>query len=606
MSKALTSQIRVRIWAKDPIQSSNVGSGSSQGTNLKSAARKLRYKYPVGKMRRNSFNKGTANSFDNHEVRTRETTRTLYAKVVQHLADVCRDEQDLSLTTHGIAIRLQIISNGGGLAIYVRDDIKFTIKRNTEDDGYHHIGIEILHYGESITVHGIYRPPGYNFSKFINHLEILLTEANLSKPIFILGELNIPINRENDSVVLQYQSLLSCFSLAVSNNIVTRPASNNLLDHSIVRINDLRSIINCTFECDISDHRPVLTTYINKKALPEVKILSRRHTNREHLEKDFIDFLRNADFRNQDPNARLNTITERYQQLLVKHTHVTTAVVRMRKICPWMTLEIWQLLKSRDKILRKLKKNSTNLNLSEQMKRMNKQLQNAKRKAKIEYYEQLMNTSNMKILWKRINEMIGKNSKPDELTLNLYGKSVDSPLPVANAFNEFFTAIGQHLASQHHSTGNIDEFGTIKRIRNSIFLRPSTVREVITIISSLDPSKASGVDSFPVSALRTHHAVLAPILTSAFNDSVSMGKYPECLKLAVVHPVFKSGDPKALYSYRPISVLSAFSKVFEKLIATRLLEFLDARRIALTTTGSCSGGSGDGGGIGDGGGGGGV
>ncbi|XP_055613435.1 uncharacterized protein LOC129759895 [Uranotaenia lowii] len=453
------------------------------------------------------------------------------------------------------------LSNGGGLAIYVRDDIKFTIKRNTEDDGYHHIGIEILHYGESITVHGIYRPPGYNFSKFINHLEILLTEANLSKPIFILGDLNIPINRENDSVVLQYQSLLSCFSLAVSNNIVTRPASNNLLDHSIVRINDLRSIINCTFECDISDHRPVLTTYIIKKALPEVKILSRRHTNREHLEKDFVDFLRNADFRNQDPNARLNTITERYQQLLVKHTHVTTAVVRMRKICPWMTLEIWQLLKSRDKILRKWKKNPTNLNLSEQMKRMNKQLQNVKRKAKIEYYEQLMNTSNMKILWKRINEMIGKNSKPVELTLNLHGESVDSPLPVANAFNEFFTAIGQHLASQHHSTGNIDEFGTIKRIRNSIFLRPSTVREVITIISSLDPSKASGVDSFPVSALRTHHAVLAPILTSAFNDSVRMGKYPECLKLAVVHPVFKSGDPKALNSYRPISVLSAFSKI---------------------------------------------
>ena len=58
------------------------------------------------------------------------------------------------------------------------------------------------------------------------------------------------------------------------------------------------------------------------------------------------------------------------------------------------------------------------------------------------------------------------------------------------------------------------------------------------------------------------------------NLSLSQGKFPEELKVAKVVPLFKSGDPSSVSNYRPISLLSSFSKVIEKCMAIRLMEFI--------------------------------
>ena len=48
------------------------------------------------------------------------------------------------------------------------------------------------------------------------------------------------------------------------------------------------------------------------------------------------------------------------------------------------------------------------------------------------------------------------------------------------------------------------------------------------------------------------------------------------MKLAKIVPIFKSGDKKIISNYRPISVLTFFSKIFEKTISEYLLEFLNS------------------------------
>ena len=52
--------------------------------------------------------------------------------------------------------------------------------------------------------------------------------------------------------------------------------------------------------------------------------------------------------------------------------------------------------------------------------------------------------------------------------------------------------------------------------------------------------------------------------------------FPDSMKLAKIVPIFKSGDKKIISNYRPISVLTFFSKIFEKAISKYLLEFLDS------------------------------
>ena len=53
-------------------------------------------------------------------------------------------------------------------------------------------------------------------------------------------------------------------------------------------------------------------------------------------------------------------------------------------------------------------------------------------------------------------------------------------------------------------------------------------------------------------------------------------KIKNSLKSAKVIPIFKSGDATLLTNYRPISILNSFSKIFEKVISTRLLSYLNS------------------------------
>ena len=66
-------------------------------------------------------------------------------------------------------------------------------------------------------------------------------------------------------------------------------------------------------------------------------------------------------------------------------------------------------------------------------------------------------------------------------------------------------------------------------------------------------------------------------LTKIFNDCEKSGNFPDILKYADITPVFKKGDATGKSNYRPISTLSNFSHVFEKLIYTQINSFMQPK-----------------------------
>ena len=82
---------------------------------------------------------------------------------------------------------------------------------------------------------------------------------------------------------------------------------------------------------------------------------------------------------------------------------------------------------------------------------------------------------------------------------------------------------------------------------------------------ALKTSKAVGPCSVPIKVLKLLQNVIAKPLEILFNTSFSTGIVPENFKLARVLPVFKKGDHTNLNNYRPISLLSVFNKLLEKL-----------------------------------------
>ena len=93
---------------------------------------------------------------------------------------------------------------------------------------------------------------------------------------------------------------------------------------------------------------------------------------------------------------------------------------------------------------------------------------------------------------------------------------------------------------------------------------------------NLDLSKASGHDCIPVVVLRNCEPELSYILAALFNNYLKESCFPDCWKVSSVVPGFKNvGEGPTCKNYRPVSLLSVVSKVFEKLINNRIVDHLE-------------------------------
>lgn len=107
---------------------------------------------------------------------------------------------------------------------------------------------------------------------------------------------------------------------------------------------------------------------------------------------------------------------------------------------------------------------------------------------------------------------------------------------------------------------------------NSSFSRLEFSREQVeTVLEGLNNGKGPGDDGISNYFFRNTAATIAIPLMIIFNASLAAGVFPSFFKQTIIHPIFKSGDQHDVKNYRPISILSAISKVFEKLVHKALL-----------------------------------
>ena len=99
-------------------------------------------------------------------------------------------------------------------------------------------------------------------------------------------------------------------------------------------------------------------------------------------------------------------------------------------------------------------------------------------------------------------------------------------------------------------------------------------------ILSIPRNKTYGLYSCPIHILSGAKHIISGPLSNIFNISVQEGVFPSSLKQAKVIPVYKSDDETEPGNYRPISLLSIFNRIFEKLMMYRQLkDFLDKHDI---------------------------
>jgi hypothetical protein len=199
------------------------------------------------------------------------------------------------------------------------------------------------------------------------------------------------------------------------------------------------------------------------------------------------------------------------------------------------------------------------------------------------YFDQelVKHQSNMKKTWENKATKKQKNNKDEISSIYTKNKIISDPTLMANEFNEFFANIAVEIQNQIPPIDpSVDPSPLIEPNHllnmNETPLTPIDTKNALEQLQtkhSLDPMNISTAFLKLIS-----QQICAP-LTHIFNLSITSGEIPVQLKTAKIVPIFKSGSPTDMNNYRPISLLSSFGKILEKIVANKLTSFLETNKL---------------------------
>jgi len=223
-------------------------------------------------------------------------------------------------------------------------------------------------------------------------------------------------------------------------------------------------------------------------------------------------------------------------------------------------------------------KHHNNVECLQAYKKYNNILMHIKKKSKTTYYKQNLTESkgNLSKTWKIVNEIIDKPKVKTTIQPSATSTNASNPVDIVNESNtlkDYFVEIGPTLASSIPPPAQVTHTSGSSAI-HSFFLSPILPEDVVLQSNLLNSSNSNDTYGLPVSSLKISKHVIAPYVADLYNLCITDSVFPTKLKLAKVIPVYKSGDKMQPSNYRPISLLSNFSKIFEKFISANLLSFL--------------------------------
>ena len=201
---------------------------------------------------------------------------------------------------------------------------------------------------------------------------------------------------------------------------------------------------------------------------------------------------------------------------------------------------------------------------------LNSVIRRAKKDFYINYYDQYKQDAYK--TWKGIRALQSEKRSVSIKSLVVGGAEVSSESDVADELNRYFVSVAEDLNRNLPPTSDSVSIHLGNRLSNSFYFYPVCENEVLKIIHQMKCSNNPS-DIIPIKILKECSTILAGTIAELVNFSMSSGVFPNSLKVARVTPLFKGGDSRSASCYRPIFVLPAFSKIFERCIYSRIYQF---------------------------------
>ena len=490
-------------------------------------------------------------------------------------------ESQFALQGYAPPYRLDRTANGGGLLLYLRNDIPTKplplIAGNIEC-----IINDVTISKKKWLLVGIYNPTK---SLITNHLSVLGKNLDhylsLFENVIVFGDFNSEIEEEPMSDFCSIYNLKSLIKIPTCFKNDKNPSCIDL-----ILTNKPHSFQNSTvLETGLSDFHK-LTVVVMKTSFRKKPPQVIRYRNYKRYSSVNFHIELNAHLAGIDLNEISNDdYVSLVMEMLNKHAPLKMKYIRANDQ-PFITKKLRKEHMKRSKLRNKYLKNKKSNARSYKVQR-NKCVSLLK-EAKKAYFEALQPSQvcDNKKFWKIVNPLFTEKAlSTDNITLIENNEIVSDDKAVAEIFNNFFSNAVKNLNIDYYEHFSFDKYflykdsenmdvilnaiekyenhPSILKIKESIpegecfSFKKTDLKSVIKEIGNLNETKSSPIESIPAKILKDTYDIIAPKIVIDFNSSVTTGIFPNNQKLADVTPVFKNDVKQNKGNYRPVSILPA-------------------------------------------------
>ena len=480
-------------------------------------------------------------------------------------------KQDIAPPGFSVVHSHRPAKRGGGIAIIHKSSIRSAVLDLGTHTEFESLSLKISNSSSAMTIAAIYRPPGPITSSFFdqltNFIDILQSK---STPFILCGDFNAPSN--SNSINPHFSSFLQELNLIQHVQSSTH-SHGNILDLIITPTTPDNLISNLRIsDVNYSDHK-LLTTMLNFSKPPTVTYnyfyRSLHRVDWALFEQDLSQLSNSLLLNCLNPHYLASSLDLKLSLLLNKHAPLKTVVrrksIRNNYVLSHEALEAKRKCRRLERKFRRLgtaaaKHSFKTAKLAAKMTILRSRADFLK--------EELSNsTHNPRFLWRTAHKLLHSNP-PNYYSDSKCKELVDS---FSNFFSRKISQLHQSIAASLSSQAPIHYPNRHNYGESLSFFSDTNTAEILKLIHSL-PNKTSPLDPVPISIIKKLSSIFCPILVRLANLSFQEGTFPDTFKTAQVLPLLKKSnlDPDNPANYRPISNLSTFSKLLERLVLQRL------------------------------------
>lgn len=490
----------------------------------------------------------------------------------------------------------------GGVGMFIREEYVYEIRQDLSifiPNVFESLFVEVRRENKRLIVGVIYRPnsPPLASAEIFNDkiLEITGKISQSNVEAIILGDHNINLlhfEHDNQTNLFLDTMIAHGFLPVITKPTRVTPTSATLIDHSFVRVGrDWQCRIRSGIVVgDISDHFATLTCLSSNKFKPVGH--NENFNVRKFSENNILtfktllnDYSFNEVLQCTSTDEAYKVFMHDYKSLFDMAFPVQTVKQKTKFVIrnPWMTPGLLTSSLRKEKLYKRKLKAPSEEN-TKKYKDFTCVYVKTLRAAKTAYYHFQIaeNSKNVKQTWRILKKLLGggeRNAMLHPASIEVNGEAINSKESMASHFNQYFATVGSNINNSVPDTNSTYLDFLPGNVRDSFFLNAVTNLDIVNTSKHIKSKNSTGHDDISSKLLKETIREVAGPLAHIFNLSVSQGIVPADMKIAKVIPIYKSGDPKNISNYRPISLLPAFSKILEKIVHDRLMSFLESKEV---------------------------